>query len=83
MTNKEEGLLMKAFHICFMKTAFVPLFLTSVMVFSSLAGCVIDQNSSEAEAEVLAVFKNYAEHKHSGWGHDSFDASVLRNNSLT
>ncbi len=57
MTNKEEGLLMKAFHICFMKTAFVPLFLTSVMVFSSLAGCVIDQNSSEAEAEVLAVFK--------------------------
>ncbi len=48
---------MKAFHICFMKTAFVPLFLTSVMVFSSLAGCVIDQNSSEAEAEVLAVFK--------------------------
>ena len=40
-----------------MKTAFVPLFLTSVMVFSSLAGCVIDQNSSEAEAEVLAVFK--------------------------
>jgi hypothetical protein len=48
---------MKAIHKSFMRTAFVPLLLTSVMVLSSLAGCVIDENSSESQGEVLAVFK--------------------------
>ena len=53
----KEGLLMKAIHKSLMRTAFVPLLLTSVMVLSSLAGCVIDENSSESQGEVLAVFK--------------------------
>ena len=47
---------MKAVHRPSMKSAFLPILLSTVMVLSTLAGCVFEDTSSSSDAEVLAVF---------------------------
>ena len=42
-----------------MKSGSLPIFLASLMLFSSLAGCVFDDSENGASGEVLSVF-NYS-----------------------
>ncbi|MBT61255.1 MAG: hypothetical protein CMA63_06880 [Euryarchaeota archaeon] len=56
MTPPVEGLLTKAPHIGFMKSVSIPMLLASLMVVSSLAGCVFDETTSGSSGEVLAVY---------------------------
>ena len=57
MTEKKEGLFMKLPSSHTMKSASLPILLASLMVFSSLAGCVFDDSENGGDGEVLSVFK--------------------------